>query len=569
MAGRTRLLSPGVRTMLHVAALMGSDVSPSLIASVTGGDSRLVRRALDRVVDGGGLLDPGRSEGEYAWRHPLVRQAVIDSLEPPALRQFQEAVGDAWAGQGEPLRAARQSLEVLRTIEATTHRLLIAVLAGIDEALRALAFEVAEDLATQALSLCGSSADPRVVVGLLNRLGRSFAYRARRDDATQAWENAAQIARNEAKTELLAEVALATDPYARSTVDFPLRWSLLNELLPHVARLEAPTQVRVISAWVNEGTVSNQGLTDVSLATHTLTLARAGGDDALLATALTAMHNARRAMREIPIDISTELCDVADRLADPAWQAQAHVGALMDTVSIADLDLAEPHLGALISVVDSGASPRAQWEAAMVCSTWALLRGDEESSDRHGKAAFETGERYGIEDALLAFAVHLFFRSFHDGTLDRLVGPLTQFANDHPRFSAWRAGAGLALAAAGDEESACAARDEIVPELLLPTIDPTWPIAACVTAQLCWDTNAPVEQTKPLLEALSHYPGRIAVLGRFVGECGPVDRYLGLLASLDSDPRAQKWLETSVALSDHLGARLWAERSREDLKSLS
>ena len=83
-------------------------------------------------------------------------------------------------------------------------------------------------------------------------------------------ENAAQIARNEAKTELLAEVALATDPYARSTVDFPLRWSLLNELLPHVARLEAPTQVRVISAWVNEGTVSNQGLTDVSLATHTL-----------------------------------------------------------------------------------------------------------------------------------------------------------------------------------------------------------------------------------------------------------------------------------------------------------
>ncbi len=537
--GRTRNLSIGVRKMLHVAALMGSDVSPSLIANVTGADSRLVRRALDRVVDRGGLLDPGRSEGEYAWRHSLVRQAVIDSLEPPAMRQFQEALGDAWAGQGEPLRAAWQSLEVLRTIEATTYRLLIAVVDGIDEALRALAFEVAEDLATQALTLCGRSVDPSILVGLLNRLGRSFAYRAKRDDAMQAWEDAAQIARNEGKPELLAEVALATEPYARSTVDFPLRWSLLNELLPKVTHLESSTQVHVISAWVNEGTVSNQGLTDVSVGNHALTLARAGGDDALLATALTAMHNARRAMREIPIDMSRELCEVADRLADRAWVAQARVSALMDAVSLADLDLAESNLGALMSVVDSGASPRAQWEAAMICSSWALLHGDEEASDRHAKTAFETGERYGIEDARLAFAVHLFFRSFHDGTLDRLAEPLSQFANEHPRFSAWRAGAGLALAAAGDAEGAGAARDEVVPQLLVPSIDPTWPIAACVTAQLCWDTKAPAEQTEPLLQALSHYPGRIAVLGRFVGEFGPVDRYLGLLAIIGSDPRAR------------------------------
>ena len=153
----------------------------------------VVRRALDRVVDGGGLLDSGPDA--YAWRHPLVRQAVIDTLDQAALRRVREAVGEAWADQGEALRAARQAVEVL---QISARRLLPVVLAGVDEALRTLAFEAAEDLCRHALEIGGRSGDPDTVVALLNRLGRSFAYRGRRHDAVQAWEDAAGIAGNSA-----------------------------------------------------------------------------------------------------------------------------------------------------------------------------------------------------------------------------------------------------------------------------------------------------------------------------------------------------------------------------------
>ena len=87
------------------------------------------------------------------------------------------------------------------------------------------------------------------------------------------------------------------------------------------------------------------------------------------------------------------------------------------------------------------------------------------------------------------------------------------------------------MVAAGDIKGARAVRDEVIPELLVAVVDPTWTVAACVTAQLCWETGAGPNQTEPLLQALCAYPGTVAVLGRFIGECGPVQRYLGLLAS--------------------------------------
>jgi DNA-binding SARP family transcriptional activator len=568
VAARTRLLSPGVREMLQVAALMGPDVDADLIATVTRGEARLVKRALDRVVEGGGLLDEANSDNGYIWHHPLVREAVINSLDAPSLRQFREAVGDAWEGQGEALRAARQALDVFEMIEMTTRRLLSTVLAGIDEAIRELAFELAEDLCHHGLAHCDRRADPTTAVALLNRMGTSLAYRGRREDAADAWREAAQTARDANEPALLAEVALATEPYARSTVDFPLRWGLLNEVLAEVKAFNPPVQVRVISAWVNESTLNHHGLLEPALMERALTVARETGDGPLVATALTASYNARKAVREVPAAVSSELCEVADRMGDTVWQCQAHLAALIDAVTMADVVQAERHLAMFLQAADANSSPRARWEASMVRSTWALLRGDEDGSDRHAEASLETGQRYGIEDATLAFAVHMFFRSFHEGTLDRLAAPLMQFAKQHPEFLAWRAGAGLALAAAGDQETAKAVLDEIVPQIVRSGVDPTWPVAACVTAQLCWDCGGRPEQADLLLEALANYPGKVAVLGRFIGECGPVARYLGLLAARALDHRARQWLKSAAEEDEQLVGRLWAKRAREDLEAV-
>ena len=357
VAARTQALRPNVREMLQVAALIGPEVDAELVANVTRGDSRTVRKALDRVVEGGGLLDEAKSQDGYMWRHPLVRQAVIDSLDGPSLRQFREAVGDAWEGQGEALRAARQALEVFDALEVTTRRLLATVVSGVEEALRTLAFEVAEELCRHGLGRCDRRSDPRLAVGLLNRLGSSLAYRARRDDAIEAWREAAGVARDAEDPALLAEVALATEPYARSTVDFPLRWELLNEVLPNLADLTPSAQVRVISAWVNEGSLNHHAQSRPALTDMAVNIARQSGDDTLLATALSAVHNAQRAARQVPTHISAELCTVADATEDLAWRGQAHLAALIDAVTMADDVRAEHHLAAYLQAADANPSP--------------------------------------------------------------------------------------------------------------------------------------------------------------------------------------------------------------------
>jgi hypothetical protein len=164
--------------------------------------------------------------------------------------------------------------------------------------------------------------------------------------------------------------------------------------------------------------------------------------------------------------------------------------------------------------------------------------------------------------------VHMFFRSFHNGTLGQLAGPLMEFAKEHQEFLAWRAGAGLAMAAAGDRQAARAVLDEILPQVVGAEIDPTWPVAACVTAQLCWDSGGGPDQAGMLLRELAAYPGKVAVLGRFIGECGPVSRYLGLLAARASDTRARGWLASAAAEDERLVGRLWAKRACEDLETV-
>src|SRR5262249_11785048 len=149
-----------------------------------------------------------------------------------------------------------------------------------------------------------------------------------------------------------------------------------------------------------------------------------------------ATYNAARATQDVPVDVSNEFCEVATRVNDPYWQGQAHLAGLIDAVTTARVDQANAHLEAYLRAANASLSPRSSWEASMVRSTWALLRGDIQSSDRHAHAAVEAGQRYGIEDAALAFAIHLFFRAFHEHTLSDLLGPLTRYADEHPEIPA-------------------------------------------------------------------------------------------------------------------------------------
>jgi DNA-binding SARP family transcriptional activator len=565
IADRTASLSASTQEVLQVAAVMGSAATPTLISEVTGRDRQVVQAALNTVVAEGGLLEQRPLDGGYGWHHALIREAVLDTVDQRPLEGLREAVSSAFANQGAVLQAARQAVEVLHL---NAKRLLPILVAGVDEAIEALAFDLAESLCRQGLELGAEATEPATAVELLNRLGRCRAYIGRRRDAEQAWEEAARVARAIDDADLIGETALASDLYARSTVDFPLRWKLLNEALPFLDAMAVPLRVRVLAGWIDEASLSRHGVSAPELVARSIELANTQRDGRLLATALSAAHNARRAVQQVPLDVSRQLCGTADLVADSHWQAQARLAALIDTVTVGEVDQAAQHLSRYLGAVHLESSPRALWEASMVESTWALLKGDIEQSDQRAQQAADLGQRYGIEDADLAFGIHLFFRAFHEGTLGALVEPLSRYADDHPEIPAWRAGAGLARAALADLEGATATRHAVLPLILNPGVDAAWPVAACICAQLCWETAADERHTRPLYEMLDRYQGRVAVIGRFVGECGPISRYLGLLAGTFNKEISIRHLHEADVLSERFGAALWSRRVRSDLDEL-
>jgi hypothetical protein len=260
---------------------------------------------------------------------------------------------------------------------------------------------------------------------------------------------------------------------------------------------------------------------------------------------------------------------LAERSDDAVWQGNAHLLAFIDAFIVLDRAGAEHHLDRFLRAASRAPSPRLRWFAALVPATWEMLQGDIEASNLHARRAAELGQSYGMADANLAMLIHGFFVAYHAGRLAQVSELLAQQAAKHPELPAFAAGAGLAFAAAGDLETAATIRDRLFPAIATPGVDETWPVAASLAAQLCFETNAPAIQCAPLRDALSTYPGRMAVLGGVVAECGPVERCVGLLTAAVDPAEGVAILRSAASTSQQFGATIWTRRIERDIASVS
>jgi DNA-binding SARP family transcriptional activator len=551
--------------VLEVAAVAGLEVDPHLIAAVIGASSQAVRDSLDEIVLAGRLLISGSRPDSYLWYHGLVREAVLRSVPLGKQTRWRGELSGVLSDQGFALHAARHALDALH---GQTRVGLRTVLLGVDEAIDLLAFETGEDLCRRALALAGARVDAEIAVSLLIRLGLCLAFTARRQAADDAWRDAVERARRAHRSDLLARIALATEPVGRAFADTPLRWELLQEAMA-LPDLDSRLRIEVSCAWLEEAVMPHRAIANPDLATRIVRDARRQGDLDLLLRSLKTAHGVARATQQTRRELSTEICTLADRLDDAEWQAYGRVLAFIDALIVLDRRAAELHLDRFLRAAHAAASPRLRWNAAFVLATWDMLRGDLESSNRQACAAAELGQSYGMADAQLAMAIHGFFAAYHSGQLAAVSEPLAQYAAGHPKLLAFRAGAGLARAAAGDVRAAAAIRDELFPGITTPGVDETWPVAACLTAELCFATNAPSSQCSAPCAVLERYPGLMAVLGAGVAECGPVQRYLGLLTTSTDCGKARTLLKSAASACDQFGASVWTGHIERDLVALS
>jgi hypothetical protein len=564
VAERRSALTQEANDILNLAAIAGFDIEPKTIAAVSGLDTQAVRDDLREIVLARGLLVGGSRRDEYAWYHALVRDAVLKSVPVGAQTRWREALTAVLSGRGLALQAARHALEALR---GQTRTALGTVVLGVDEAIGQLAFETGEDLCRRALALAGQQVDVDIAVALLGRLGLCMALSGQRPAADEVWREAAERARRARRPDLVAHVALATEQLGRAFTDTPLRWALLQEAMD-ASDLEPRLQIEVTCAWLEAAVMPRHSIADRKLATRVVRDARRHGDLDLLLRSLKTAHTVARATQRVGRELSSELCTLADRLGNPEWQAYARVLAFIDALIMLDRDSAEQHLERFISAAERATSPRMRWNAAFVPATWDMLHGNVESSNKHAYAAAELGRSYGMTDAALAMLIHGFFAAYHAGTLGEAADLIAQQAAEHPELSAFSAGTGLAFAAAGDHDAAARIRDRLFPAITKPGVDDTWSVAACLTAQLSFETSAPTTQCLPLRDALQAYPGHLAVLAGAVAECGPVKRYVGLLTASTDPVKAVALLKSAQSECHRFGASIWTDHIDQDISAV-
>ena len=96
-------------SVVRAIAVLGEDPDPTLITMLSGVDPKRVAEAIDRLAQLG-LLDPATPLG---FEHPIVRQAVYESIAPAARSRDHLRVGQALAG--DPAACERAATHLLAT----------------------------------------------------------------------------------------------------------------------------------------------------------------------------------------------------------------------------------------------------------------------------------------------------------------------------------------------------------------------------------------------------------------------------------------------------------------------
>lgn len=94
LADRARRTDPDVRRVLHAAAVVGGEFPGALVAEAAEVEAAALWTVLDTAVREYFLV-PAAETGWYAFRHPLIEQALAAQLTPSARRDLALAAADA------------------------------------------------------------------------------------------------------------------------------------------------------------------------------------------------------------------------------------------------------------------------------------------------------------------------------------------------------------------------------------------------------------------------------------------------------------------------------------------
>jgi DNA-binding SARP family transcriptional activator len=570
VADRLALLPAGAPAVLATAALAGLEFDPEVVAAAATVDTVSALQILEAASEIGLLVKATRDAQWVAFRHNLLRAALLETLEPGQRMRLHQRLGSVLEiesssdpttpaslahhfGAAAPLGDWRRALDYgLRVAQAAYD-------AGVYEDAVAIATRTLELLAAQ------DDPDPPARLDLEVLLGgalRGLAEPNGFDVLHRAFEAALAIG----LPRQAADAALAFSPLGAASDEGFLDDSLtsvyeraieaLGDMDPH-RRARLLGHLATAHAWRRDAIVA------MTLASEAVQLARVVGDRQTLGRVLTGARRMRAGWLDLDerAELETELLALADELDEPGmrisaalWRLETRIEQGQGTELEGWLDMAQANS----DLVRLGTY---RHTLAYMRAAVALVRGEIDEADRLVEHAARLGRELGLHEMIVEAIrrIQLIGVRHEQGRLDEIGEETAAFFTD-AGMPQWL---GAVAFAEGETD-----RLDLVPEHLEPIFAHFRAGGAAMSTPLGFAAHmaAPVarvgdrELAALLYERLAPYAGKGTFFAYFAG---PFDYHLGLLArTLGQSEAASRHFLAAAEMSVNLGAPRWAARAR-------
>ena len=570
---RVAQLGPNATQLLGVAAVMGGSFPAGALAPVTGMSRDDVAEVLDRAVAARLVAGVDRA-GRVAFAHALIRRTLHDELGGVVRAHLHERIAETLESRRAELRPAPG--ELAHHFYEARHSLgpepaLRHARRAADRATESLAWEDAAFHLERALELdeLRDQSDPDDRCELLLQLG-DMRLRAGHPGFSQTFADAAALARGRSSNQLArAAIGYAGHYYEAGVVD-PQLIALLREALVALGDNEQDLRARVLAGLAE--ILHFAGDEDVSMeaAAEAVEIARALGDDQVLAAALHGAHTSllHPAHLEQRLRVGAEVIELSRRIGHRESTLRGLQSRIFDLVQSGYVDQARACWEELSELAEEIRQPMFQHFAVGWSAAFAQMEGRLDEAERLAAESAVMRGRMETADADSVFAAQLFMIRIAQGRLHELVEAVEHFTAEYPDLAAWRAGLPLVYAASGREEDARRELEQMVAELDRVPTDFFWLTTVAVLAEASGKMRH-AQSAEVLYEALAPYEDCVVQVG-YAGSFGPVSRLLGLLAAARGDlDSAVTHLESARAMAEATGLRLWETQARSELEELA
>jgi class 3 adenylate cyclase/tetratricopeptide (TPR) repeat protein len=559
---RVRRLGDDTFRMLTMAAVVGIEFAPAVVADISGMAPDAAASMLDEAARAG-VVRESSTGTSYRFAHALTQHALYDELSAARRRRLHRLSAEALLRDSADPSPSAVALHWVRAEDMGDPMQAVAActVAG-DDALRQRAPEDAIIWFWQALLLLPED-EKHLHCELLLRLGE-----AQRLSGTAAHLEtlllAAQCAEEIGDPERLARAALARTRLFYSSVGRgdPEQLRLLESALEAIGDAPSVTRARLLATLSAEMHYTERSDERFAVIDEAIGIARSLGDaetifDALFWRATGARHPLLTARDDEEL---AELTALARQL-DPLRQAMADLVVVVRSLESGRLGAGNEALDRAVQLADDLRIPLVRWLITVLQATRATIAGDLDEAEVLAMQAFEISKSTDQPDATTWLGVQLYMIRYEQGRLGELLEMLASNLAEAPRLYTWHGGIAMAYAETGRLDEAKPMVDELLAlDYHQRTGEPHW-LIGMVNLSSAVARLGDRDAAAALYPALEPYAGQWASVMPMT--LGAIDRILGQLAVVMGEwNAAERHFAEAVRIHDAAPAPSFAARAR-------